>query len=64
MGRTAAKNTLLNNSLLHISWRNQKLHIQAKVKRIQHHQTIFTTYTKETSLGREEKDIQKLTQSN
>ena len=32
--------------------RNQKLSRQAKVKRIQHHQTSFTTNAKGTSLGR------------
>ena len=34
---------------------NQKLSRQAKVKRIQHHQTSFTTNAKGTSLGRKHK---------
>ena len=39
---------------------------QAKLKRIQHHQTRFTTNAKVTSLGntREGKDLQKQTQNN
>ena len=36
-------------------WRNQKLYRQAKAKRIQHHQTSFTTNAKGTSLGGKEK---------
>ena len=35
-----------------IWWRNQKFSRQVKVKRVQHHQTSFTTNTKGTSLGR------------
>ena len=35
--------------------RNQKLSRQAKVKRIQHHQTSFTTDAKGISLGRKHK---------
>ena len=49
----ATKNTLLlSKTLAQICWRNQKLSRQAKVKRIQHHQTSFTTNAKGTSLGR------------
>ena len=36
-------------------WRNQKLSRQAKVKRIQHHETSFTTNAKGISLGRKHK---------
>ena len=49
------KNTLPSKTLLQIWWRNQKLSRQAKVKRIQHHQTSFTTNAKGTSLGRKHK---------
>ena len=38
--------------LIQIWWSNQKLSRQAKVKRIQHHQTSFTTNAKGTSVGR------------
>ena len=43
--------------------RNQKLSRQAKLKRIQHHQTSFTTNAKGTTLGRKHKrrkDLQKI----
>ena len=36
-------------------WRNQKLGRQAKVKRIHHHQTSFTTNAEGTSLNGKEK---------
>ena len=49
------KNTLSSKTLPQIWWRNQKLSRQAKVKRIQHHQTSFTANTKGTSLGRKHK---------
>ena len=39
-------------TLVQIWQRNQKLSRQAKVKRIQHHQTSFTTNDNGTSLGR------------
>ena len=35
--------------------RNERLSRQAKVKRIQHHQTSFTTYAKGTSIGKKHK---------
>ena len=41
--------------VLQIWWKNQKLSRQAKVKRIQHHQTSFTTNAKGTSLGKKHK---------
>ena len=37
------KNTLHSEALIQIRWRNQKLYRQAQAKRIQHHQTSFTT---------------------
>ena len=49
------KNILPSKILLQIWWRNQKLSRQAEVKRIQHHQTSFTTNAKWTSLGRKHK---------
>ena len=49
------KNTLTSKTLLQIWWRNQKLSRPGKIKRIQHHQTGFTTNAKETSLGRKHK---------
>jgi len=45
-GRSYTKNTLPSKTLIQIWWRNQKLSRQVKVKRIQHHQTIFTTNAK------------------
>ena len=51
--------------LLHIWWRNQKLCRQANIKRIQHHQTSFTTNAKGTSLGRkQEKEKTNLQKTN
>ena len=43
-------------------WKNQKLSRQAKVKRIQHHQTSFTTNAKGISLGRKHKRRKRPTQ--
>ena len=54
MKGSATKNTLPSKTLLQIWWRNQKLSRQVKVKRIQHHQTSFTTNAKRTSLGRKQ----------
>ena len=50
-----SKNTLPSKTLFQIWWRNQKPSRWAKVKRIQHHQTSFTTNDKGTSLGRKHK---------
>ena len=55
-GRTYPKNTLPRKTLLHIWWRNQKFSRQAKVKRIQHHQTSFTRNAKGISLGRKQEE--------
>ena len=54
-GKPTTKNTLPSKKLTHIWWRNQKFSRQAKVKRIQHHQTSLTTNAKGTSLGRKHK---------
>ena len=61
------KNTLPSKTLLQIQCRNQKLSRQAKVKRIQHHQTSITTNAKGISLDgqhREGKDLQKINPNN
>ena len=50
-----SKITLSGKNLLQIQRRNQKLYKQAKVKKIQHHQTSFTTNAKGTSLVRKHK---------
>ena len=49
--------------LFKIWWRNQKLSRQAKVQRIQHHQTNFTINAKGTSVGRKFKRKKRLTQN-
>ena len=49
--------------LLKICWRNQKLYRQAKVQRIQHHQTNFIINAKGTSVGRKFKRKKRLTQN-
>ena len=48
--------------LVQIWWRNQNLPRQAKVKRIQHHQTNFITNTKGTSLCKKQKKRNRPTQ--
>ena len=50
-----AQITVLSKDLIQIRRRNQKLYRQAKVERIQHHQTSFTTNAKGTSLGKKHK---------
>ena len=47
-----------------IRWRNQKLYRQAKAKRIQHHQTSFTTNAKGTSLSGKHKRRKGTTKTN
>ena len=42
-------------ALIQISWRDQTLYRQAKVQRVQHHQTSFITNAKGTAQGRKEK---------
>ena len=58
----ATKNTLTSKTLIQIWWRNQKLSRPAKVKRIYHNQTRFTTKTKVTSLGKKHKRRKTITQ--
>ena len=53
--KPTTRNIIPSKALVQIWWRNQKLHKQAKVPRIQHHWTSFTTNAKEISLGRKEK---------
>ena len=54
----------LSSARLSDWWRNQKLYRQAKVKRIQHHQTSFTTNARGTSLGRKHKTRERPTEIN
>ena len=61
--KPTTKNTLPSKPLLQTWWRNQKLSREAKVKRIQHHQTSFTTNVKGTSLGRKQKGRKRHTQN-
>ena len=46
------------------NWRNQKLFRQAKVKRIQYHQTSFTTNVKRTYIVKKYKRRNRYTKSN
>ena len=55
---------LPSKDLIRIQWRNQKLYRQAKAKRIQHHQTSFTTNAKGTSLGGKHKRRKRPTKTN
>ena len=57
------KHTLPSKTLVQIWWRNQKLSRQAKLKRIQQHQTSFTTNAKGTSLGRKHKKKKRSTKN-
>ena len=47
--KPAIKINLPSNNLIQNWWRNQKFYRQAKVKRLQHHQTSFTTNAEGTS---------------
>ena len=53
--KPTTKITLPSKDLIQIRQRNQNLYRQAKVKRIQHHQTSFTTNAKGNSLSRKHK---------
>ena len=55
---------LPSKDLIQIQQRNQKLYRQAKAKRIQHHQTSFTTNAKGTSLGGKHKRRKRPTKTN
>ena len=50
--KPATKNALIK-TYIQILWRNQKLYIEAKAKRIQHYQTSFTTDAKGSSQAEE-----------
>ena len=60
--RTYNQDYSIHKTLFQIWWRNLKLSRQAKVKRIQHHQTslAFVVNTKGTSLGRKHKRRKRL----
>ena len=47
--------TVLSKNLIQIGRRKQKLHRQTKGRRIQHHQTVYITNDKGTSLSRKHK---------
>ena len=55
--------TTPSKTLIQMWWRNQKLSRQAKVKKIQHHQTSFTTNANGTSLNRKYKRRKKRTKN-
>ena len=55
---------LPSKDLIQIQRRSQKLFRQTKAKRIQHHQTSFTTNAKETSLGGRQKRRKRPTKTN
>ena len=57
------KDTPPSKTLLQVWWRNQKFSRQAKVKRIQYHQSSFTTKAKGTSSGRKHKRRERLTEN-
>ena len=54
--KATTKITLPSKDLIQIQWRNENLYRQAKVKRIQHHKTSFTTNVKVTALGKKLKE--------
>ena len=62
-GKNLQSRTLYPVRLIHIWWRNQNLPRQAKVKKIQHHQTSFTINCKRTSLGRKHKRSKRPTEN-
>ena len=53
--KSTNKITLFSKDIIQIQRRNQKLYRQAKVERIQYHQTSFTTNAKGTSLDTKHK---------
>jgi len=58
--KSTAKVTVPDKDLIHNWWRNQKLFRQAKVKRIQYHQTSFTTNVKKTYIVKKYKRRKKI----
>ena len=62
--KPTTKIALPSKDLIQIRWRSQKLFRQAKAKRIQHHQTSFTTNAKEISLSGKHKRRKRPTKTN
>ena len=62
--KPTTKINLPSKDLIQIPQRNQKLYRQAKAKRVQHHQTSFTTNAKQTSLGGRHKRRKRPTKTN
>ena len=58
--KSTTKITVPSKDLIQNSWRNQKLFRQAKVKRIQYHQTSFTTNVKQTYIVKKYKRRKKI----
>ena len=58
------KITVSSKDIIQIRQRNQNLYRQTKAKRIQHHQTSFTTNAKGTSLGVKQKRRKRPTKTN
>ena len=63
-GKILQQRLLYPTRLIQINWRNEKLSRQAKIKRIKHHKTSFTTNTKGTSLGRHTRERNDLYKTN
>ena len=57
-GKNTTKITIPSKDFIQNWWRNKKLFRQAKVKRIQYHQTGFTTNVKGTSIVKGGEDLQ------
>ena len=62
--KNTTKITLPRKDLIQTQWGNYNFYKQAKAKRIQHHQTSFTTNAKGTSLGRKHKGRKRPTITN
>ena len=62
-GKNLQPRKLPSKAFVQIWWRNKKLSRQAKVKRIQHHQTTFITNAEGTSPGRKHKRRKKAKQN-
>ena len=64
MEKSTTKITVPGKDLIQNGWRNKKLFRQAKVKRIQYHQTSFTTNVKGISIVKKYKRRKRSTKSN
>ena len=62
--KSATKIIIPGKDLIQNLWRNQKLFRQAKVKRIQYHQTSFTKSVKGTYIAKKYKRRKRSTKSN